>query len=318
MVASRLQPRRVVSLGLFALIVAVAALACDMGGGGGGGGGGKKQGTVALLLKDAPITTSDGRPADEVNIEILGIELERDGDDVHDDENDGHDDADDDDDEGDDEDDEDEDDEEVTVFDAPPGSGITVNLLDLDVPLLLMTVSAPTGKFEEVELRLNPANATIHFTDVGSTESLAIADQGEDEAEVEFEFDPPLTVSAKGVTNALIDFAPVVFLDGTTYVLSHDDEDDETGEVDDDDGEVDEVEVEGLFQGLNGDVVTIESNGTSLDVDVSLATEFEVDGASVSKADFLAALGPGVEVEAEGTLASGVLVADEAEADTTP
>src|SRR5213594_401934 len=191
----------IVALGLF--------LPLPYGCGGSGGGGGTSKGQAALFLKDASITTSDNRQADQVNVEILRIQLERaEGEDEQDGGDDGrnndgskdrHGDQSEEADGG----------TDLTVFRQPAGSGISVNLLSLDVPVLLTMANIPTGTYEEAELRLNPANASIHFTD-GTTAPLLIAQEGEDEAELEFEFFPLLTVSSAGVSNAVIDFAPVV------------------------------------------------------------------------------------------------------------
>jgi hypothetical protein len=290
-----------------AVVAAVAATAC---GGGGDYAAPVKRGEVALLLKDAPVQTSDGRPADEVNVEILRIQLERDSEDSEQEDQDeglGNDHAND----------------EVTVFDAPAGSGIKVNLLALDIPTLLLTLDVPAGLYEEVELRLNPANATIHFTDDGSTEPLVVGRESEDEAELEFEFEPPLTVAETGVTNALIDFAPLVELDGTDYILGHDHEADDSGEIEDgEDGDSDEgddhgqIEMEGDFVERNGDILTIVVNGSPVELNIASATGFEVDDVTATRDEFLAALAAGVEVKAKGALDNGVFVAEEVEVET--
>ena len=197
----------------------------------------------------------------------------------------------------------------LTVFRQPAGSGISVNLLSLDVPVLLTMANIPTGTYEEAELRLNPANASIHFTD-GTTAPLLIAQEGEDEAELEFEFFPLLTVSSSGVSNAVIDFAPVVTLSGSNYVLGHDHDNDNTGEVEN----VDEAEVEGSFVSQNGDDITLNVNGKTVHVDISGGgTEFKVDNAAVNKSAFLAALSPGVEVKAEGQFSNDALIARQVE-----
>jgi hypothetical protein len=285
---------RLAGLGLAGLL-SVLLVTCS-----GGGGGTSTKGTVALALKDAPITTSDGRPADELNIEILRIQLEHSGEDTQ-----AEEDA-----ESQDDDNSDNKDDEVTVFDVKPGSGIKVNLLALDVPMILTMAKVPPGTYEQVELRLNPANATIHFTDDGSTVPVVVDREAEDEAELEFEFSPPLIVSSSGNSTAIIDFAPVVVFDGTSYLLQHDHDNDETGATDDET----EVEVEGSFVRRNGDVLTIDVNGDMVQVDISGAMVFELNDNSVTKDELLAALTQGVEFEAEGALMGEMVVASKAEA----
>lgn len=263
---------------------------------GGGGGGGTAEGGSAVFLKDAPIVTSDARPADEVNIEILKVELKRDGGEgrVH-----------------------------VTVFEAAPGSGISVNLLALNFPMLLSLAQVPAGSYEEIELKLNSSNATIHFSDDGSTVPLVVteSDEGDEPAEFEFEFEPPFTVEEGTVSNAVVDFAPIVTFDGANYVLDHDHDDDDTGEVDEVDGDDDDgpdhhgAEVEGLFQSVAGDVITVSKHGVPVQIDISDATHFEVADASTDKATFLASLTANDEVEGEGVFVDGVLHADKVEND---
>ena len=263
----------------------------------GGSGSSPSKGTVTLALKDAPLTTSDGRPADAVNIEILRIQLEHSEEETQETEeaeNPGQEDPND----------------EVTVFEASPGSGIKVNLLQLDVPMILAMAKAPPGVYEEVELRLNPSNATIHFTDDGSTVPLLVDQEAEDEAELEFELSPPLVVSASGSPTTVIDFAPIVVLDGTSYVLKHDHDHDETGPTE---GET-EVEVEGSFVRRDGDILEIDVNGSLVHVDISQALSFEIDDSSVTREQLLLALSPGVKFEAEGTLVEERLLAAEVEA----
>jgi hypothetical protein len=260
------------------------------------------KGQTALFLKDANIRTSDGREADEVNVEILRIELERavaasheQGDGTGDGDNQagaGEDDG-----------------VDVTIFNEPAGSGISVNLLALTIPVLLTRASLRTGTYHEAELRLNPANATIHFTD-GSTAQLSIEQEGDDDNELEFEFSPPLTITSSGVSNAVIDFAPVVTLSGANYILGHDHDHDDTGELED----VEDAEVRGSFVRRSGDTITLDVNGRTVLVDISGGgIEFKNADANVTRDAFLAALSAGVEVKAEGTFSTGSLVAREAE-----
>lgn len=274
-----------------AISAAFALSAC--GGGGGGGGGSDAVGKSAVFLKDAPIVTSDGRPADEVNIEILKVELKNSG----------------------------PGDNDITVFEAAPGSGISLNLLSLNFPVLLSMAQVPVGSYEEIELKVNPANATIHFSDDGSTVPLVVTESGEgdEEAEFEFEFEPPFTVEEGTVSNAVVDFAPLVSFDGATYTLAHDHENDETGEHDHVDGDDDDgpdhhgAEVEGIFQSVSGDVITVSRYGSPIQIDISGATMFEVDDLATDKAGFLASLSANEEVEGEGVFMDGVLLADKVE-----
>lgn len=281
--------------GLAAAVAALVLSAC----GGGGDGPTPAQGMAAVFLRDAPITTSDGRPADAVNVEILEIELEQ---------TDGG---------------------EITVFKAAPGSGISGNILDLTAPLFLTTALVPVGSYGEINLVINTANATIHFTDNNETAALLVDKEGEDNGELEFEFEPPLTVETSGVSNAVVDFAPVVSRNSEgRYVLDHDHENDQTDEMghvgeddgvdndgDNDDGDVDtDAEVEGTYVRASGDVLTLSVHGSEVQVDVSKATSFQIDGHGVAKDVFLASLAAGEEVEAEGVFADGVLMATKAEA----
>lgn len=262
-----------------ALTAAMTLSAC---GGGGGGGDSGAVGRSAVFLKDAPITTSDGRPADQVNVEILKVELERG-------------------------------DTDITVFEATPGSGIFLNVLALNFPTLLSLAEVPAGSYDEVEIKINPANATIHFTDNDSTVPLVASQEGDEQAELEFEFEPAFVVESSGVSNAVVDFAPVVTLDGTEYILGHDHDNDDTGEVEDVDGEDGPdhhgAQVEGDFVSLSGDLLTVSVNGTQAQIDISTATTFEVDDVATDKASFVASLAVGEEIEGEGVFSDGVLVA---------
>ncbi len=270
----------------FAAVAAALTLsAC-----GGGGGGGSGAGGSAVFLKDAPIVTSDSRPADEVNIEILKVELKsRDSRDRH-----------------------------VTVFEAAPGSGIPLNVLSLTFPVLLSLAQVPEGSYDEVELKFNPNTATIHFSDNNTTLPLVVTESGEGDeaAEFEFEFEPPFTVEAGTVSNAVVDFAPVVTFDGANYVLGHDHEHDDTGEVEDVDGDNEDgpdhhgAEVEGIYQSVSGDVITVSKHGAPFQIDISAATRFELNGVSTDKAGFLGSLSANEEIEAEGVFADGVLHAE--------
>jgi hypothetical protein len=279
---------------LSAVATALTVSAC--GGGGGGGGDGSSLGGSAVFLKDAPIVTSDARPADEVNLEILKVELKKE---------------------------EGRDGEDVTVFEAAPGSGISVNLLALNFPMLLSVAQVPEGRYDEIELKVNPGNATIHFTDDDSTLPLVVTESGEGDetAEFEFEFEPPFTVEAGTVSNAVVDFAPIVTFDGANYVLDHDHDDDDTGEVEHVDGDDDDgpdhhgAEVEGLYQSIDGDRIVVSRYGASVQIDISAATLFEVDGEATDKAGFIASLSPNDEIEGEGVFADGVLLADKVEND---
>lgn len=262
-----------------ALTAAMALSAC---GGGGGGGDSGAVGRSAVFLKDAPITTSDGRQADQVNVEILKVELESG-------------------------------DTDITIFEAAPGSGISLNVLALTFPTLLSLAEVPAGSYDEVEIKINPANATIHFTDNDTIVPLVASQEGDDEAELEFEFEPALVVESGGVSNAVVDFAPVVTLDGTDYILGHDHDNDDTGEVEDVDGEdgpdYHGAQVEGDFVSISGDLITVSVNGSQAQIDISTATTFEVDDVATDKASFLASLTAGEEVEGEGVFSDGVLVA---------
>lgn len=261
-----------------AVTAALSLTAC----GGGGGVGSNATGGSAIFLKDAPIETSDGRPADQVNVEILKVELESG-------------------------------DRDITVFEAAPGSGITLNVLALTFPTLLSIANVPTGSYDEVEIKINPANATIHFTDDDSTEALVVTQEGDEEAEYEFEFEPAFTVEAGNVSNAVVDFAPVVSFDGSNYILGHDHEDDDTGEVEDVDGEdgpdYHGAEVEGDYVSISGDRITVSVYGSQAQIDISTATVFEVDDVPTDKAGFLASLTAGEEIEGEGVFSEGVLIA---------
>lgn len=273
-----------------AISAAFALSAC----GGGGGGGSDAVGKSAVFLKDAPIVTSDGRPADEVNIEILKVEL-KDSSDTGD--------------------------SHITVFEAAPGSGISLNLLSLNFPTLLSMAQVPAGSYEEIEIKVNGANATIHFSDDGTTVPLVVTESGEgnEEAEFEFEFEPAFTVEEGTVSNAVVDFAPLVSFDGANYVLAHDHENDETGELEHVDGDDDDgpdhhgAEVEGTFQSVSGDLITVSRYGTPIQIDISAATMFEVDGLATDKAGFLASLSADEEIDGEGVFMDGVLLADKVE-----
>lgn len=254
-----------------------------------GGGGDTVPGKVAIFLKDAPITTrNEGRTVDQVNVEILKIELER------------------------------ENGEEVVVFSATPGNGFSGNILELTAPLLLSVASVPVGNYKEINLVVNTANASIHFSDGGlpATASLLVSKEGEDNGELEFEFNPPLAIEATGVSNAVVDFAPIVIrqTDGR-YLLDHDDVDDDTDEdnnVDDGDNDgVDEnPEVEGNFVSASGAVLTLNLKSGQVQVDLSSARSFTVnDSSKANKEEFIAALRVGMEVEAKGTFTNGVLTA---------
>lgn len=278
------------------LLTTVTALTLSACGGGGGGGEEAATGRSAVFLQDAPIVTSDSRPADEVNIEILKVELKN-------------------------EDGEGAGDRRVTVFEAAPGSGISVNLLALNFPLLLSLAPVPEGSYEEIELKVNPANATIHFSDNDATLPLVVTESGEGDetAEFEFEFEPAFTVEAGTVSNAVLDFAPLVTFDGANYLLDHDHENDETGEVDDVDGDDEDgpdhhgAEAQGLFQSISGDVITVSRNGSTFQIDISAATLFEVNDQATDKAGFVSSLAMNMEIEGEGAFTDGVLYADKVE-----
>ncbi len=281
----------------FAAVAAALSLtACGGGGSSGSGGGSTAMGRSAVFLKDAPIVTSDGRPADQVNVEILKVELESG-------------------------------DRDITVFEAAPGAGITLNVLALTFPTLLSLAEVPAGSYDEIEIKINPANATIHFTDDDSTVALVVTQEGDEEAEYEFEFEPAFTVEAGNVSNAVVDFAPLVSFDGSNYFLGHDHENDDTGEVEDVDGKDDDgddgaggdggedgpdhhgAEVEGSYVSISGDLITVSVYGSQAQIDISTATVFEVDDVATDKAGFVASLTAGEEIEGEGVFSDGVLVA---------
>lgn len=263
------------TLWMAAVSSALALSAC-----GGGGGVDGAVGGSAIFLKDAPIPTGDGRMADQVNIEILKVEVERGEDDI-------------------------------TVFEATPGNGIFLNLLELTFPTLLVQASLPVGSYDEIEIKINPANATIHFADSTTPEPLIVGEEGDDEGELEFEFEPPFTVEADGTSNAVVDFAPLVTFNGVNYVLGHDHENDDTGEVEDVEGDDDHgAEVEGAFVSRTADVLTVSVNGATAQIDISNVTVFEVNDVVTDKDGFLASLDTGEEIEGEGIFADGMLIAD--------
>jgi hypothetical protein len=275
------------TLTLAMISFALAAAGCG-GGHSSKSAGSPYMGMTSILLTDGPIqVVNDTRTIVRLEIDITRVALESAGDDLA-----GEDDADD-----------------VLVFDTARGDNggnpLTVDLLSLaDSSVLLGQLNVPVGTYEEAELTVSAARAEFE-DDPGVLVLLALGREGEGPAgRFEFEFDPPVTVTADGMTVAVIDFVPVVTKVGDQYVLTHDDIDDETGEVD----EQMEIRFTGPITAVSDDHNTISVSGISESIDVS-AARVEADDLPDDKSSL--AVGQLVEVEGSLDPTLGVVVAEE-------
>jgi hypothetical protein len=156
--------------------------------------------------------------------------------------------------------------------------------------MLFNMLRIPVGTYEEATVRLVGASALFEDDPTQTPVPLAIHGDHHDGSQFEFEFHPPVVVDKLGTTIAAIDIVPVITLDGTGYKLSHDGDSDHTGSCE---GWELEIDVEGTVTSVNGDM--IELGDYDLDVDLSgISRVFVV---------------PGMQIEVEGYLTDGVLVA---------
>ena len=248
-------------------------------------------GKTAVLLTDGPIqVVNDSRTIITLEIDITRVTLESAGNEDAG-ENNG--------DNG----------EAVVVFDTARGDNggnpLTVDLLSLsDSSTLLGLLNVPVGTYDEARLTVSAARAEFEDTP-GVLVALVLGSEGEGPAgRFEFEFDPPVTVTADGTTVATIDFVPVVTKVGDEYVLTHDNLNDQSGEEGEDAG----VHFTGAITSVSDDFNTIMVEGVSEAIDVSTAV-IEANDMAVDKTS----LAVGQVVKVEGMLDSslGVVVATE-------
>jgi hypothetical protein len=175
------------------------------------------------------------------------------------------------------------------------GQPRVIDLLTLsDSGVLFNMLAIPVGTYEEASVEL--VGATAIFADDPTHTPVELIVAGDDGAEFEFEFDPPVVVTKSKASVATIDFVPVITLGPSGYTLSHDDDTDATGECGD--GEL-EIEVAGKVTSKHGNL--IELGQFDLDVDLSAVGPVNV------------AVGDHVEVD--GVFADGVLMAHNLEHD---
>ena len=278
---------RILALAVLALSVA----GCFDGGPGQNSAAGSpltSMGMTAVLLTDGPIqVVNDNRTIVHLEIDITRVTLESE--------------------EG--ESDEVEAEDEVVVFDAASNGGpLTVDLLTLsDSSVLLGLLNVPLGTYEEAKLKISAARAEFE-DDPGVLVDLVLGGEEEGPAgELEFEFKPPVTVSAEGTTVATIDFVPVVTKVGDQYVLTHDGENDESGESE----QGEDIHFTGAITSISDDLSTITVEGVSDPIDVSGA-EIEVNDDALGPSSLVV----GLVVKVEGVLdpSTNVIIASEVEA----
>lgn len=250
-------------------------------------------GKTAVLLTDGPIqVVNDNRTIITLEIDITRVTLESAGNE----ESGGNDGV---------------DGGAVVVFDTARGDNggnpMTVDLLALtDSSTLLGLLNVPVGTYDEARLTVSAARAEFEDTP-GVLVALVLGSEGEGPAgRFEFEFDPPVTVTADGTTVASIDFVPVVTKVGDDYVLTHDHISDQSGE----EGENAGVHFTGAITSVSDDFNTIMVEGVSEAIDVSAAA-IEADDMAVDKTSL--AVGQRVKVEGMLDASLGTIVATEVE-----
>ena len=276
----------------FALLVLSVAGCYDSGSGQSSAAGGPHTsgGMTAVLLTDGPIqVVNDNRTIVSLEIDITRVTLESEES----------------------ESDEFEAEDKVVVFDAASGDNggnpLTVDLLALaDSSALLGLLTVPLGTYEEAKLTISAARAEFE-DDPGVLVDLVLGGDDDGPAGVlEFEFDPPVTVSAEGTTVATIDFVPVVTKVGDQYVLTHDGDNDESGESEQDE----DIQFKGAITSISGDLTTITIEGVSEPIDISGA-KIEVNDVEAGPSSL--AVGQVVKVEGVLDATLNVIVASEVE-----
>jgi hypothetical protein len=246
-------------------------------------------GRIAVGIKDGPPTASDGRIISALEIDITRIELEPDGVNATSNTEDGGDSQ----------------NNDVVVFDAGSGAPRTIDLLKVTTfSALVANAAVPAGQYGGATVVVSGARAVFSDDPSNAKVALVLEGDGRSKAEFDFKFKPHAKVAEGGSTMAVIDFVPKVNKDAMgKYWLSHDGDNDESGEVE----KGGEVEVTGVIATVTSNTFTIGPSPL-VTVDFS-AAEITRSEATASKSD----LAPGQKVEAEGRLdpATGTIAANE-------